>query len=164
MSPLLEMLDSLKPACDRRARRRAGRIRQVTVVAGGIAAFVLAGFAIFVAVSWGVLTDAAGLAGLLALLILVALTAVVWSKVVVRKIFDPLVPLAQGLRVTTAAVSAVALLCGVFAVPWTRDQLESDKCRKIVAAGEQSQEECLDWLEGRRQWWALGLSHQNGNG
>jgi hypothetical protein len=164
MSPLLEMLDSLKPAYGRRERRRAGRIRQVAVVSGGIAACVLAGFAFFVAVSWGALTDAAGLAGLLGLLTLVVLTAVVWSKVVVRKIFDPLVPLARGLRVTTAAVSAVALLCGVFAVPWTRDQLEGDKCRKVAEADAQAQEACRDWLEGRRQWWALGLSHRNGNG
>lgn len=164
MSPLFETLDSLKPIHDYRERRRAGRIRQVTVVSGGIAAFVLAGFALFVGISWGVLTEAAGLVRLLGLLAVVALATAVWAKAVVRKTFDPLVPLARELRVSVAAVSLLAVACGVVAVPWTRDQLESHKCRKIAAAGEQSQEACLDWLETRRQWWALGLSHQNGNG
>jgi uncharacterized membrane protein YdfJ with MMPL/SSD domain len=65
-------------------------------------------------------------------------------------------------RAGVALVSLLAVVCGGVVVPTTRDRLEVNKCRRIAPADAGSQARCHEWLEGRRQWWTLGLSHENG--
>lgn len=73
----------------------------------------------------------------------------------------PLRPLPERLRIVAGAATVVAVTAGVFAVPWTRAELEADKCRRIAPPADASQQRCLDSLEGRREWWTLGLSHRD---
>jgi hypothetical protein len=64
-------------------------------------------------------------------------------------------------RIGLAAVTLLAAATGLAAVPTTRARLESNKCHRVAASDALSQARCRTWLERRRQWWTLGLSHEN---
>jgi hypothetical protein len=59
------------------------------------------------------------------------------------------------------AITLSAVITGLIAVPTTRARLEADTCRRRVALDTNSQAQCRRWLESRREWWTLGLSHRD---
>jgi hypothetical protein len=67
----------------------------------------------------------------------------------------------DGHTLGVAAVTLLAAVTGLVAVPASRARLEADKCHQVAAPDALSQARCRTWLEGRRQWWTLGLSHRN---
>jgi hypothetical protein len=123
---------------------------------------VVAGFSCFVVISWTVLRAALGLAPLLVLLTVAVLAAATWGSVLAGRLRRPArPPLTRSHRLGVAGVSLLAAVCGLVAVPATRARLETNKCLRIAAPDRAAQARCHDWLAGRRQWWTLGLSHQN---
>jgi hypothetical protein len=126
-----------------------------------VAVGVLA-FSWLVVISWDVLTDSVGPDGLLMLLVLAAVTAAAWYRVLARKIRRPAErPLTRTSRTLLGAVSVLAAVTGVVAVPATRAELEQDKCRHLARPDAVAQANCRTWLESRREWWTFGLSHRN---
>ena len=133
------------------------------ILVAGIGALTAgAGFGWFVAISWRVLRAALGTGPLIAVLMVVAVTAGAWGSVALRRLRQPAVPVGRRARAGVALVSLLATVCGVVAVPATRARLEINKCRHIAPADTTSQSRCQDWLRSRRQWWTVGLSHGNG--
>ncbi|MCA1843270.1 MAG: hypothetical protein LC792_08790, partial [Actinobacteria bacterium] len=138
-------------------------LRAVGVAAAVFGALVAAGFFLFVVISWGVLREALGTGQLILVLMMVAVTAGTWGSIVVRWCCRPRSsPLGRWGRAGVALVSLLAVVCAGVVVPATRDRLEGNKCRRIAPADAGGQARCHEWLEGRRQWWTLGLSHKNG--
>jgi hypothetical protein len=135
------------------------------VVAALVAAGVVVGavaFSWFVVISWDVLRAALGTVRLLVVLAVAAVAAGTWASVACGRLRQSSRrPLTRGRRLGIAAVSLLAVICGVVSVPATRARLESNKCLRIAAPDGVAQARCHDWLESRRQWWTLGLSHRN---
>lgn len=142
--------------------RETGVLRFVGYGVGVAGLLVTVGFAWFVLISWHVLRVALGTACLTALLMVAAATVGAWGCTLLRRRRHPATPLGSWARAGLVVVSLVAVVCGVVAVPATRTRLETDKCRRLAPAHPAAQVRCHDWLQGRRQWWTLGLSHKNG--
>jgi Zn-dependent alcohol dehydrogenase len=140
---------------------RARGIRIALAGAVGAALVGLVGFAWFVVISWDVLRRAIGLVPLLLSLVVAAAVTATWASVLVSRALRPGRPIARQGRIGVAAVTLLAAVTGLVAVPATRARLESNKCRQLAAADAVSQAGCRTWLASRRQWWTLGLSHKN---
>lgn len=131
------------------------------MAAGAFGLLGVAAFAWIVAISWTVLSAALGPWGLLLVLAVAGFGTGAWGSVVVAKVLRPARPLSRARRAGVASVTLLAAVTGLIAVPSTRDRLESDKCRRVVAGDAVSQVRCRDWLESRREWWTFGLSHRD---
>lgn len=127
----------------------------------GAALVGLVGFVWFVVISWDVLRRAIGLLPLLLVLVVAAAVTAAWTSVLVSRALRPRRPMPRRGRIGVAAVTLLAAVTGLVAVPATRARLESNKCRRLAAADALSQAGCRTWLESRRQWWTLGLSHKD---
>jgi len=139
------------------------QVRRVVSYGVGVAALsVTVGFGWFVLISWDVLKAALGTTRLTAVLTFAAATVGAWGSALLRRRRHPATPLGRRARAGLGALSLLALVCCVVVVPATRAGLETNKCRRLAPADPAAQARCLDWLEGRRQWWTLGLSHKNG--
>ncbi|HEV7536493.1 MAG TPA: hypothetical protein VGP90_12710 [Acidimicrobiia bacterium] len=137
-----------------------GRILGLGTVMAAL--FLFVAFSWFVVISWAVLRAALGTVPLLLVLAVAAVAAGTWASVAYGRLRRPARrPLSRPRRVGVAAVSLWAVICGAVSVPATRARLESNKCLRIAAPDRAAQARCHDWLESRRQWWTLGLSHQN---
>ena len=132
----------------------------MTALAGAVS-MGLVGFAWFVVLSWDVLRQSIGLAPLLLLLVVVAAVGTAWAWALVSKARRPGRPMPRRRAIAVAGVTVLAAVTGLVGVPTTRARLESNKCRHLVASDAVSQAGCRSWLESRRQWWTLGLSHEN---
>ncbi|MCA1844489.1 MAG: hypothetical protein LC792_15125 [Actinobacteria bacterium] len=128
-------------------------------VSAGLVA--VAGFTWFVLISWSVLEHSLGLAPLALLLLLAAGAAATWGAELLRRTRRPARPATPARRTAVVAVTVLAAITGLIAVPTTRARLEADKCRRRAAPDTGSQTQCHHWLESRREWWTLGLSHKN---
>jgi hypothetical protein len=127
----------------------------------GAAVVGLAGLIWFVVISWDVLRRAIGLAPLILLLVVAAAVSATWASLLVTRIRRPGRPMPGWRKIVVAVITLLAALTGLVAVPTTRARLEGDKCRRHAASDTLSQARCRTWLESRRQWWTLGLSHKN---
>jgi hypothetical protein len=137
-------------------------VRAVAIGVAIAALFGFVGFAWFVAISWNVLQASLGLLPLVLLLVIAMAAFGAWASVAVNMLVRPTRrPMSRPHSVGIAAVSLLAAASGLVAVPATRDRLEHNKCRKEAAPDAASQARCRDRLEGRREWWTLGLSHRN---
>jgi hypothetical protein len=123
---------------------------------------MVAAFAWFVVISWDVLSRAMGFAPLIVTVALAATVTLVWAAMLVARARRPRRSLSGPRRIAVAGASILAAVTGLVAVPTTRARLETNKCRYVAAADPLSQAACRSWLESRRQWWTLGLSHKNG--
>lgn len=142
----------------------AVRILSIAAAVAAVAAAVVAvvAFSWFVVISWDVLRAALGTVRLLLVLAVAAVAAGTWASVAYGRLRPTSRrPMTRGRRLGIAAVSLLAVICGVVSVPATRARLESNKCLRIAAPDGVAQARCHDWLESRRQWWTLGLSHRN---
>jgi hypothetical protein len=143
--------------------RRGGpavRIMTIGLLAAGVVG--MSGFAGMVAISWDVLRASLGGVALVALLVVVTLAAIAWASVLINTLRHRSRPvLTPSRRAGIAAVSLLAVVTGGVAVPSTRARLEHKKCHRVAAADAASQADCRTWLESRRQWWTLGLSHRD---
>jgi hypothetical protein len=136
-------------------------IRLLAAGVVGAAVVGLVGLAWFVVISWDVLRRAIGLAPMFLLLVVAAAVTATWASLLVTRIRRPGRPIPRRRVIGVAAVTVLAALSGVVAVPTTRARLEGNKCRHQAASDTLSQARCRTWLESRRQWWTLGLSHKN---
>jgi hypothetical protein len=121
----------------------------------------IAGFTWFVLISWNVLRPSLGLGPLMLLLLIAAGVAATWASLLLRTLRRPARPTTPVRRIGVVAVTVLAAMTGLVAVPATRARLEADKCRRRAAPDPTSQTQCRRWLESRREWWTLGLSHRN---
>lgn len=144
-------------------RRDPGTLVIRIMVIGAVSAALLGvvAFSWFVVISWNVLRTGLGLATLLLLLVVAGVASATWASVLVSKLRRPARPLTRIRRVGIGAISLLAAVTGLIAVPATRSRLESNKCRHRAAPDALSQADCRIWLESRREWWTLGLSHKN---
>jgi drug/metabolite transporter (DMT)-like permease len=143
-----------------RFERPAVRILTIGLLAAGV--FGMAAFSWLVVISWDVLRKSLGLPVLGLLVVLAAVAAATWASVLVRKFRRPGHPaLTPSGRAAIAALSVVAVLAGIIAVPSTRARLERNKCHRLAAMDAGSHKDCRTWLESRREWWTFGLSHRN---
>ena len=137
----------------------------VRVLAGGLLAAGLLGMAAFswlVVISRDVLRESLGLPALALLVVLAGVAAASWASVLVRQIRRPAHrALTRAGRAAITALSVVAVLAGIVAVPPTRARLERNKCHRLVASGIVLEGDCRTWLASRREWWTFGLSHRN---
>jgi uncharacterized membrane protein YidH (DUF202 family) len=144
----------------RRALGETG-IRLLAAGVGGVALVGVVGFSWFVVISWDVLRRSIGLVPLVLLLGVVAAVTALWASVLVSRALRPGSPMPRRHTLGVAAVTLLAAVTGLVAVPASRARLEADKCHQVAAPDALSQARCRTWLEGRRQWWTLGLSHRN---
>jgi hypothetical protein len=137
-------------------------LRILGIGAVTIALLLVVGFSWFVVISWNVLSTSLGLIRLVLVLAVAALAAGTWASVVVRRVghLAPR-PMTRLRRVAVGPLSLLAVITGLIAVPATRARLESSKCLHHAAPDAGSQARCRAWLERRREWWTLGLSHKN---
>jgi hypothetical protein len=140
-----------------------GRLTMKVLVIGTVSAGLaaVAGFTWLVLISWNVLQHSLGLGPLVLLLVIAAGAAATWGSVLLRRLRRPGRPATPARRIAVVAVTLLAAITGLIAVPATRARLEADKCRRRVARDTGSQVQCRRWLESRREWWTLGLSHRN---
>ena len=156
--------DGVGTAEDRTMRHDVGKLTGRILGGGAMMAalFLTVAFSWFVVISWDVLRAALGPVRLLLVLAVAALTAGTWAAVAYGRGPAPArPPLARPHRLGVAAVSLLAVICGVVLGPRHHARLESNKCLRIAAPDRAAQARCHDWLESRRQWWTLGLSHRN---
>jgi hypothetical protein len=137
----------------------AVRVLMLGAVSAGLVA--MAGFTWFVLISWSVLRHSLGFGPLVLLLVIAAGTAGTWASVLLRRIRRPVRPATPARRIGVVAITLLAAVTGLIAVPNTRARLEADKCQRRAALDTGSQAQCRRWLESRREWWTLGLSHRN---
>jgi hypothetical protein len=136
-------------------------IRILVLGVAGAAFVGLVGFSWFVIISWDVLRRSIGLAPLVLLVVVAAAVTATWASVLLSRVLRPSRPMPRLRRIGVAAVTLLAALTALVAVPTTRARLESKKCHHHAASDALSQARCRTWLESRRQWWTLGLSHKN---
>ena len=144
--------------------RRAPGDTKIKLLTAGVAIAALVGAVGFwwlVLISRDVLRRSMGLGSLALVLAVAAAVTATWGSVLVSRALRPGRPLPRRGRLGLAAVTLLAAVTGLVAVPTTRARLESNKCHRIAASDALSQARCRTWLESRRQWWTFGLSHEN---